>query len=85
MLYGAETWTSENGQEKKLNVTEMKILRWSCRVTKLDRIKGKRIRGTVKVTEISKKMHERRLQWYGYVMRRDVNYVGKRVMVFESG
>ena len=37
----------------------------------------------VKVTEISKKRHESRLQWYSHVMRRDKNYVGKRVMVLE--
>ena len=35
-------------------------------VTKLDRI-----RATTKVGEISKKMQESRLKWYGHVMRRE--------------
>ena len=52
-------------------------------MTKLDRIRNERIRRTVKATETSKKIHERRLQWYGHVMRRDETYVGKRVMVLE--
>ena len=54
MLYGAETWRSKKSEEKKLDVTEMRMLRWTCGVTKLDKIRNERIRGTVKVTEISK-------------------------------
>ena len=61
----------------------MKMLRWTSGVTKLDRIRNERIRGTIKVTEISKKIQERRLQWYGHVRRREEDYVGKRVMGME--
>ena len=42
-----------------------------CGVTKMDRI-----RGTTKVGEISKKVQERRLEWYGHVMRREEECVG---------
>jgi hypothetical protein len=28
---------------------------------------------------VSKKVQERRMQWYGHVQRREENYVGKRV------
>ena len=80
MMYGAETWPVMKAQEKKLDVTEMKMLRWMCGVTKMDKIRNERIRGTTKVVEISKKVQERRLQWYGHVMRRDETYVGRRVM-----
>ncbi len=83
MLFGAEAWASKKAQEEKLNVAEMKMLRWMCGVTKMDRIRNERIRGTVKVTEISKKVQERRLQWYGHVMRREENYVGRRTMSME--
>ena len=38
MKYGAETWAVMKAQEKKLNVAEMKMLRWMSGVTKLDRI-----------------------------------------------
>ena len=30
--------------------------------------------------EITKKVQERRLKWYGLVMRRDEHYVGRRAM-----
>ena len=41
-----------------------------CRVTKLDKIRNERISGTTKVGEIAKKVQERRLKWYGHVMRK---------------
>ena len=42
-----------------------------CGVTKLDKIRNERIRGTTKVGEITKKVQERRLKWHGHVMRRE--------------
>ena len=83
MMYGAETWEVKKAQEKKLDVAEMRMLRWMSGVTKLDRIRNERIRGTTKVGEISKKIQESRLKWYGHVLRRDDEYVGKRVMGME--
>ena len=58
----------------------MLILRWMCGVTKLDNIRHERIRWTTKVGEITKKVQERRLKWYGHVMTREEHYVGRRVM-----
>ena len=49
-------------------------------VTKLDRIRNERIRGG---GEISKKVQESRLKWYGHALRREDEYVGKRVMGME--
>ena len=51
------------------------MLRWMSGVTKLDR--SERIRGTMKVGEISKKVQESRLKWYWHVLRREEEYVGK--------
>ena len=83
MIYGAETWAMKKAQEKKLDVAEMRMLRWMSGVTKLDRIWNERIRGTTKVGEISKKVQESRLKWYGHVLRREDECVGKRVMGME--
>ena len=58
----------------------MRMLRWMCGVTKLDKIRNERIRGTTKVGEITKKVQERRLKWYGHVMRREEHYVGRRAI-----
>ena len=35
--------------------------------------------------EITKKVQERRLKWYGHVMRREEHYVGRRAMVMPTG
>ena len=80
MMYGAETWAVKNAHEKKLDVAEMRMLRWMSGVTKMDRIRNERIRGTTKVGEISKNVQESRLKWCGHVLRREEEYVGKRVM-----
>ena len=58
--------------------------RWEkYRVSNLDRTWSERIRGTTKGGEISKKVQESRLKWYGHVLRREEEYVGSRVMVME--
>ena len=54
-----------------------------CGATKLDNIRNERIRGTTKVGEITKKVQERRLKWYGHVMRREEHYIGRRALVMK--
>ena len=56
----------KKAQEKKLDVAGM------SGVTKLDRIRNERIRLTTKVGEISNKVQESRLRWYGHVLRRRI-------------
>lgn len=52
-----------------MDVAEMRMLRWMMGVTRLDRIRSERIRRTVTVVEVSRKIQEERLQCYGHVMR----------------
>ena len=40
---------------------------------------NERIRDTVKVGPMGKKIQESRLSWFGHVERRDESYVGKKV------
>ena len=82
-MNGAETLAVKKAQEKKLDVAELSMLRWMSGVIKLDKIRNERIRRTTRVGEISKKVQESRLKWYGHVLRREEGYVGKRVMVME--
>ena len=70
----------EKAREKKLDVAEMRMLRWMSGVTKVDRIRNERIRGSAKVGELSKNVQETRLKWYGHVLIRE-EYMGKRVML----
>lgn len=83
MLYGAETWPIKRAQESKLEVAEMRMLRWMLGVTRRDKVRNSLIRGTAKVTEVTKKVQERRMQWFGHIKRREEEYVGRRILDME--
>ena len=76
MLYGSECWPVKKDDERALEVTEMKMLRWSVGVTRKDRIRNETIRASLGVRNIAEKIQGRRLQWYGHIMRRPEDYVG---------
>ena len=80
MLYGAETWATTKRQESRIEVNEMRMLRWMCGVTRKYKIRNEHIRGTTKVVQASRKITERRLKWYGRVMRMEEDHVVRRVM-----
>ena len=81
---GFEAAPLKKSEEKKMDVTEMKMLRWMVGVTRRNRIRNEYIRGTVKVTEISKKIQESRLRRYGHLRRRVGEYhVGRELMELE--
>ena len=69
-----------NDSESRIEVNEMRMLRWMCGVTRKDKIRNEHIRGTTKVVQASRKITERRLKWYGHVMRMEEDHVVGRVM-----
>ena len=52
-------------------------------VTRKDKIRNEHIKSTVKVERLGMKMREGRLRWYEHVMRRDREYVGRKMMEME--
>uniref|UniRef100_A0A183F2B7 Reverse transcriptase domain-containing protein n=1 Tax=Heligmosomoides polygyrus TaxID=6339 RepID=A0A183F2B7_HELPZ len=66
-MYGAECWPATKEVEKRLSVMETKMLRWTARVTRMDR--NDAIRQKFGVAPIVDKMREARLRWYGHVLR----------------
>ncbi|KAK3515015.1 hypothetical protein QTP70_003237 [Hemibagrus guttatus] len=71
MLYGLETVSLRKRQESELEVAELKMLKFSLGVTRLDRIRNEYIRGTAHVGRLGDKVREARLRWFGYVHRRE--------------
>ena len=83
MVYGLETLAVTKKQVEEMEVAEMKMLRFAMEVTRKDKIRNEHIRSTVKVERLGMKMREGRLRWYGHVMRRDQEYVGRKMMEME--
>ncbi|KAK3545442.1 hypothetical protein QTP70_007642 [Hemibagrus guttatus] len=69
MLNGLETVSLRKGQGSE--VAELKMLRFSLGVTRLDRIRNEYIRGTAHVGRLGDKVREARLRWFGHVQRRE--------------
>jgi hypothetical protein len=61
-----ECWATKARDERRLLVTEMRMLRWMCGVTRMDRIRNEYIRGSWKVAPVFEKMRSSRLTWYGH-------------------
>ena len=83
MVYGLETVAVTKKQVEEMEVAKMKMLRFAMGVTRKDKIRNEHTRSTVKVERLEIKMREGRLRWYGNVMRRDQEYVEKKMMEME--
>ena len=81
MVYGFETVAVTKKQVEEMEIAEMKMLRFAMGVTRKDKIRNKYIRSAVKVEQLGMKMREGRLRWYGHVIRRDQEYVGRKIVV----
>ncbi|XP_071694413.1 uncharacterized protein [Rutidosis leptorrhynchoides] len=70
MLYGSECWPLTKAQERRMEVAEMRMLRWTCGKTMLDMIPNSVFRENLKVRSIIDKLREERIRWFGLVRRR---------------
>ena len=80
LLYGAETWATTRGQEARLKVYVMTMLRRMCKVTWSDTIRNEYNRGTTRVVQSFKKITETRLKWYGHVMRMKEEHIVRKML-----
>ena len=83
MVYGLETVAVTKKQVEEMEAAEMRMLRFAMGVTKKDKIRNEYIRGIVKVEQLGMKMREGRLKWYGHVVRKDQDYVGRKMIEME--
>ena len=70
-------------QVKETEVAEMKMLRFAMGVTRKDKIRNEYIRSAVTVERLGMKIREGRLRWYGYVMKKDQEYIGRKMIEME--
>nr|XP_043611587.1 uncharacterized protein LOC122583227 [Erigeron canadensis] len=71
MLYGSECWAMTKAQASRVEVAEMRMLRWTCEKTLSDRIPTGVFRAELEVGAIINKLREGCLRWFGHVRRSD--------------
>ena len=85
-LYGLETVALAKRQEAEMELAELRMLRFSLGVTRMDNITQEwmhQTRGTAQVGSFGEKTTEARLRWYGHLRRKDDGYIGRRVRMME--
>ena len=70
MLYGTECWPVKKFFEQRIDVTEMRMLRWMCGNTMVDKTKNQEFREKLGVAPFSAKMRKNGLRWFGHVQRK---------------
>ena len=63
-----------------MEVAELKRLRFSLGVTRIDKTRNEYIRRTAQVGRFGEKTREARLRWYGHLRRKDDGYIGRRML-----
>ena len=69
LMYEAETWAMKAGVFQRLQTTERRMLRMICGVTK-DMVESTVIALRVGVDDLEKHLRQKRLRWFGHIVRR---------------
>ena len=80
MIYGAETWPMTKVISTLLDRAEMRMVRWMCNKTLMDKISSDELRNRLKIPDIGEMLRRARLRWFGHVMRKDDDDWVKRCM-----
>ncbi len=74
LLSDSECWALHRAERQRKHTIEMKMLRWIQGNTRKDRITNEKFYGDAMVKPITTYVAQKRLLWYGHVMRRDERY-----------
>jgi len=80
LIYGSKTWTLKRCEYKRLERTEMRMLRWILGLTLRERKRNDNIRCILGVNCITDKIREARLRWFGNVIRRKKKDCVKKIL-----
>ncbi|GJU86974.1 hypothetical protein Tco_1294520 [Tanacetum coccineum] len=79
MLYGSECWPITKALANRVEVAELRMLRWTCGRILLDMIPNRVYKALLEFETIINKMREGRLRWFGHVRRRPQSSPVRRV------
>jgi len=83
MLHGSETWPLRKENVVALQRAEMRMVRWMCDVRLKDRLPSKELRESLGVDDIALILQQKRLRWYGHVLRKEDDGWVKKCMEYE--
>ena len=78
-LYGSETWATKVEDIRKMQRSEMRMLRWMTRVSLSERKSNECVRSMLTIDDVAEVMRRNRLRWFGHVERRDELCCIKRI------
>ena len=64
MLYGTKCWAVKKIFEHKMKVTEIRMLKWMCSHTMMDKIRNQKFGEKLGLAPLSAKIRENWLRWY---------------------
>lgn len=70
MLYGCEAWPLTRNEERRFVRNDSKMIRWLNGVKLRDRVSGAELRSRLKLYDMETELRNRRLRWYGHVLRK---------------
>ena len=79
LLYGSETWPMTAENERKIALTDSRMVRRMCGTRLAERSTREELRSLTGLDEIGEVLRRRRLRWYGHVLRKDDRDWVKRV------
>ncbi|GKB62668.1 hypothetical protein Tco_0918854 [Tanacetum coccineum] len=79
MIYGSMCWSITKAQANRVEVAELRMLRWTYGKSMVDMISNRVFRAKLNVDSIIDKMRERRLRWFGHLKRRPQTAPVRRV------
>ncbi|XP_075228197.1 uncharacterized protein LOC142328375 [Lycorma delicatula] len=84
LTYGAKCWTRYEQFDRDLTTAGMKMCRMSLGVTKRDRIRGERKRGSLQIKEsVAEKISRERNDWFEKVDSQHPSSVTKKIMALD--
>ena len=83
MLYGSEIWATKIDDIRKMQRSEMRILRWMTGVSLSEGKSNEWVRNMLAINDIGEVMQRNRLRWFGHVERRGELCWLKRIETLE--
>ena len=71
MLYGSETWAIKIEDIRKMQRSEMRMLRWMTGVSLSERKSIECVKSMLAIDDVAEVMRRIRLRWFGHVERRN--------------